>query len=374
MLTKVAETVRGIEPRGLSRPELVDLLAVLDGIEAATTERRLAVLREIDELGDKGLPASAVNRSVSHRSVRRAQREVATAETLGSMPHTAEALACGEITVEHADTLARAAQRTSPAHADDDLLSQAKTAPADLFAKRASSWATRHEPAASAAARHAEQHTARELIIWHDGGDDENGSLRFAGQMDSAISKTFTVVLQERIDALWRADGGREGAPDEIRSPAQRALDALVELVLEDRQGGASTPRYMVHVVIDVEAGSAEFLDGAPVPATVLADLGDDALSVGHLFAGAGRPLWLGRSQRLASDAQWLARIVADRGCTDCGAGPQRCQMHHVERWETGGPSDIDNFELKCHTDHGLQHRGSRGDPRRWRRHGPEAA
>ena len=72
MFKAVAETVRGIDPRGMSRPELVDLLATLDRIEAAATERRLAVLREIDNLDDRGLPAAAVNRSVSRRSKRKA--------------------------------------------------------------------------------------------------------------------------------------------------------------------------------------------------------------------------------------------------------------------------------------------------------------
>ena len=136
----------------------------------------------------------------------------------------------------------------------------------------------------------------------------------------------------------------------------------------------------MVHIVVSLPAGTAEYLDGSPVPSEVLASLGDDALLVGHLFDGAGQPLWLGRTRRLASDAQWLSRIVTDRGCTDCGAAPDRCQMHHVAEWEHGGPSDVDNFELKCHTDHGLAHRGTHADRRRRRtspdrrRHRSEAA
>lgn len=370
MLQAVAEAVRGIEPRGMSRPELVDLLSVLDGIEAAATERRLAVLREIDELGDRGLPAAAVNRSVSRRSQRKAQREADTAHKLGAMPKAAEALAAGRINAEHADTLARAADRTSPEQVDDQLVETATSAPADLFARRASSWATKHESQDQAAARHAKQRAARELVTWHNGADDEHGSLKFFGEMDNAAAQAFTVALQEKIDELWRADGGRDGTPNEVRSPAQRALDALVELVLNGRTAGAVAPRYMVHLVVNLPTGTAEFLDGSPVPPEVIAQLGEHASIVGHVFDGAGKPLWLGRTRRLASEAQWLSRIVADRGCTDCGAGPERCQMHHVHEWEHLGPSDIDNFELKCHTDHGLAHRGTQGE----RRRRPEAA
>ena len=365
MLQAVTEAVRGIEPRGMSRPELVDLLSVLDGIEAAATERRLAVLREIDALDDRGLPAAAVNRSVSGRSQRKAQREADTAHQLGAMPKAAEALAAGRISAEHADTLARAADRTSPQQVDDELVDPATAAPADLFAKRASSWATKHESRDRAAERHAKQRAARELVTWYEGADDENGALKLFGEMDNATAKAFTVALKEKIDELWRADGGRDGTPNEVRTPAQRALDALVELVLNGQAGRAVRPRYMVHIVVNLPAGTAEFLDGSPVPPEVFAQLGDNALVVGHVFDGAGQPLWLGRTRRLASDAQWLSRIVTDRGCTDCGAGPEHCQMHHVEEWEHVGPSDIDNFELKCHTDHGLAHRGTRPERRR---------
>lgn len=370
MLQAATQTVRGIEPRGMSRPELVDLLSALDSLESATTERRLAVLREIDTLDDRGLPAAAVNRSVSGRSQRKAQREADTAHRFGAMPRAADALAAGRISAEHADTLARAAERTSPEQVDAELVDPATSAPADLFAKRASSWATKHESRARAEERHAKQRAARELVTWHDGGDDENGSLKLFGEIDSATARAFTVALKEKIDELWRADGGRDGTPNEVRTPAQRALDALVELVLGGRAGGAVAPRYMVHIVVNLPRGTAEYLDGSPVPAEVLAELGADALVVGHVFDGAGKPLWLGRTRRLASDAQWLSRIITDRGCTDCGAGPEHCQMHHVHEWEQGGPSDIDNFELKCHTDHGLAHRGTRPD----RRRRPEAA
>lgn len=374
MLEAVADTVRRVRPRGLSRPELNDLLTALDRIEAATAERRLAVLREIDALGDRGLPAAAVNRAISGRSQRKAEREADTAQKLGAMPKASHALSLGEISVEHVDTLARAAERTSPQHVDAELLDTAKKAPADLFAKRASTWATRHESAAKAHQRHARQRAERELVTWHDGGDTENGALHLHGRLDSATAKAFTVALQEKIDELWRADGGRDGSPNDVRTPGQRAIDALVELVVNGRASDTVTPRYMIHIIAHIGDPTPEHLDGSPVPTAVLEQLDEDTRAIGHVFDGTGQPLWLGRTRRLASGAQWLSRIAADRGCTDCGAGPERCQMHHAHEWEAGGPSNIDNFELKCHTHHALVHRGSRGDPKRWRRPQPDAA
>lgn len=125
------------------------------------------MLREIDDLGDNGVAAVAVNRQVSGPSQRKAEREADTAQKLGAMPQAADALAHGQISIEHADTLARVAERTSPEHVDADLVEPAEAAPADLFAKRASSWAGKHESTAKAEARDATQRAERELVTWH---------------------------------------------------------------------------------------------------------------------------------------------------------------------------------------------------------------
>lgn len=47
----------------------------------------------------------------------------------------------------------------------------------------------------------------------------------------------------------------------------------------------------------------------------------------------AGRPLWLGRTRRNATVAQFIALAVRDRGCGLCGASVQRCEAHHLVPW-----------------------------------------
>jgi hypothetical protein len=68
------------------------------------------------------------------------------------------------------------------------------------------------------------------------------------------------------------------------------------------------------------------------------------------LTDSAGRPLWLGRSRRHATVAQFLALAVRDRGCVLCGASIQRCQAHHLTPWNSpaSGSTDIDNVALLC--------------------------
>jgi hypothetical protein len=352
-----------------SRPELRCLLGDLHRLEAHAAERRLAVMAELNALDDGGLDAASEARTVIHRSARGAKRDAATAGALAKLPAAADALASGQITVEHAERLADAVHETSPEEATE-LVTMAEQIPADLFAKRTNRWLGARRDRHAVEDRHARQRAEREFSAWNEGGD--SGSLLLHGQMDNATGRAFMAALQAKVDELWRSDGGRDGSPDEVRSPAQRRLDALVEFVTgEQSSGDLRHVKHLVHLVVTAETGDAEFIDGEPVPTAFLAHLDSHTTQiVGHVFDGEGRPLWLGRRRRLASVDQWLHLIVRDRGCTDCGADPAHSEAHHLTEWSNHGPSDVDNLELKCHTDHGLaHHKGNRahGDTRRHR-------
>jgi hypothetical protein len=344
-----------------SRTELRDLLGELHRLESHATERRLAVLAELNSLDDGGLDAAAEARTVTHRSARGAKRDEATAGALVQLPAAADALASGQITVEHAERLADAVHETSPEEASE-LVGIAEQIPADLFAKRTNRWLGARRDRHAVEDRHAQQRTQREFSAWNEGGD--SGPLLINGEMDNATGRGFLAALQAKVDALWQADGGRDGSPNETRSPTQRRLDALVELVTgEHASAELRHVKQMVHIVVTAETGHAEFLDGEPVPESFLAHLDNETTQiVGHVFDGNGRPLWLGRGRRLASADQWLHLIVRDRGCTDCGTQPALSEAHHVIEWSgEGGATDVDNLQLKCHTDHGLAHHGGNG-------------
>lgn len=345
-----------------SRVELRQLLGDLHRLESHVAERRLAVMAELDSLHDGGLDAADEARAVTHRSARSAARDAGTAGALAQLPAAADALAAGQITIEHAEKLADAVRETSPEEADE-LIGVAEQVPADLFAKRATRWLGAHRSRQAVEERHERQRAERELVVWNDEGG--TGSLMIHGQMDNATGRDFEAALQAKVDEMWTVDGGRDGSPNDVRSPAQRRLDALVELVL-GQAGGNRHVKHMVHVVVTAETGDAEFLDGTPVPADYFIDLdAETAQIVGHVFNGNGRPLWLGRRRRLASVDQWLHLIVRDRGCTDCDAGPAHCDAHHDLEWTADcGPTDVDNLKLECHADHALIHqrRGGRRD------------
>lgn len=363
-----------------SRDELRAMLAAFHRVETHAAERRLAVMGALERLEDDGISASAEARSVIHRSRRAAANDVETAAALGSLPAAADALAAGRITLEHAERLAQLIDETA-AEQVAELIPLAEQTPADLFRQKSNRWLADKRSRERVEARHRRQRAERELDLWFERNDTVNGALLIHGRLDNATGRAFQSALQAMVDRLWRADGGREAKPTELRTPGQRRIDALVQLVTEPSEVDAPLAvRNMLHLIATVRADGTpdpvEFLDGQPVPQSFLDSLDPTTIdAVGHVFSGCGKPLWTGRRHRLATVHQWSMLIARDRGCTDCGADPAFTQAHHGNiEWEHGGLTDIDNLELKCHTDHALAHHGSAHGRRPTRHRRPEAA
>ena len=360
MFNKEHRKLDKVTPLGLSRLELIDAITELHWLEKHAEERRLACTAAIDTLGDSGADAATVTRNLTRRSARQAKQVADVATQLADMPLMAAALARGEIGTEHVVAAADAAKRVSPGEADQ-LVDDAVAAPADLFLQRTRQWIGQHETADEIEERYQRQRSQREARWWIA----NDRMLHLHAVLDPVSGRELVAALDRRVDALWHADGGRDGSPNDVRSPRQRRADALVELVTTDSsKGGQLHPKHMVIMHLDIARGTAEFTDRQPVPASVLADLGPKSEVVGMVYNGKGRPLHLGRSVRLASRVQWIALIDRDRGCQRCGDPPSRCDAHHVHEHSAGGATNIDNLELDCHGDHALIHQHG-FDPRR---------
>ncbi|MYC45397.1 MAG: HNH endonuclease [Acidimicrobiia bacterium] len=127
----------------------------------------------------------------------------------------------------------------------------------------------------------------------------------------------------------------------------------------------AVSPRHQIVIVAsaDVIAGTdpqgrCEIPGIGPIPQSELERLACDAELFGLLFSGEGEPLWHGRGERTATDAQRRALIARDGGCVLCAEEPSRCESHHVTPWAKPGegPTDIDNLALLCGTCHRRLH------------------
>ena len=360
MFNRTHQTLDSLSPLGVSRPGLVGAIGELHWLEKHAQERRLAYTATLNALKDGGPDAATVTRNLTRSSARQAKQVANAATQLAEMPLMAAALARGEIGTEHVMAATDAAKQVSPEEADQ-LVDDAVAAPADLFLKRTRQWIGQHETGDEIEDRYQRQRSQREAR-WGVGNDR---MLHLHAVLDPVSGRELVAALDHRVDALWRADGGRDGTPDDIRSPRQRRADALVELVTTETGGnGQLHPKHMVIMHLDIASGTAEFTDHEPVPASVLADLGPKAEIVGMIYDSNGQPLHLGRSVRLANRAQWTALIDRDRGCQRCGAQPSRCDAHHVHEYSAGGVTNIDNLELDCHGDHALIHQHG-FDPRR---------
>ena len=149
---------------------------------------------------------------------------------------------------------------------------------------------------------------------------------------------------------------------DEVVWPARRA-DAFMDLVRTGLARAADghavgADRYLVHLV--QRSGSPlELVDGTPLDAITAERIACDHSAVTHLVGGGGQPLALGRKTRQWSISQRRAITVRDRGtCRFPGCHHHYVDIHHIESWSAGGPTDIANGALICPRHHTLLHDG----------------
>ena len=423
----------GVSVAGLSGPELRGLAATLGRIKNKADSVLCEVAAAVSQNGPGPAAAEVLQDSV-RMSGREARRVARVAEQLASMPNTAERLASGDITMDHATALANAAEQCGADTVDGDsgLLERAGVASSDAFAKEARGFAARKSPDRGEARleRQRQARTASTFV------DRDTGMGRVCADFDPISFNLVEQAIDNRTDTLWRADGGRDGKPDLIRTSGQRRADAIFELITGrnadtrhpaaglladghladlgnragsngraagggpaggqsagsgnragsngrvrvsnrravggqsggsgDRAGLSGRVRVSNQLVVVADigvidgtdpGGRCEIIGTGPVPPSVIGQLSPDTALAGMIFGGDGRPLWLGRSRRLASVAQHLAVAVRDRGCVDCGAPMHRCEIHHVREWENGGPTDIDNLAALCGPHHRQHHR-----------------
>ena len=88
-----------------------------------------------------------------------------------------------------------------------------------------------------------------------------------------------------------------------------------------------------------------------------------------------GRSLWLGRSRRLGSLDQYLALLGEEGMSTAPGSSAcaARCAMHHIDGWNHGGDTDIDNLTFTDTSTHARVD-DTRTNPNRWFTLRPDSA
>jgi hypothetical protein len=132
------------------------------------------------------------------------------------------------------------------------------------------------------------------------------------------------------------------------------------------RTGGSCRSDVVVHIDLEtltngLSASSTHRTSfGADLPVETIRRIACDANIIPLVLNGAGMPLDIGRGQRLASAAQRRALEATHDTCAfdGCAVAFHACQIHHIEYWETGGPTDLDNMVPLCSRHHHAAHEG----------------
>ncbi|WP_313810478.1 HNH endonuclease signature motif containing protein [Glutamicibacter sp.] len=164
-----------------------------------------------------------------------------------------------------------------------------------------------------------------------------------------------------------REDGKAAAAPKpeallgfEQMRPELRRLIAFLQ-VLKSTGSRARAPGIGILIDFDSMRGTyAKTVGGQPLGAAETRAALCQADIYPLVLSGKRRILDLGRSQRLFSKAQAIAIRAVHRGCAfpGCTMPANRCEIDHLDAWEKGGPTDVDNGELFCPVRHIGRHAG----------------
>ena len=181
------------------------------------------------------------------------------------------------------------------------------------------------------------------------------------GVLNGSLGADLTNLL---LEALSQADSGDFEVP-----LAQRRAEALGQVcqTFLDFNPAAKHRRHRPHLNITMtseqwlglEATTATYLaTGMPVSRYGLDVLKCDAARHRLTFTDRAAILRYGRTMRDWPVELYQAIAIRDGGCRwpGCTAPVHWCDIHHVEFWENGGPTDLDNGVLLCRRHHRKLH------------------
>ena len=315
-------------------------------------------------------------------------RMVHVARSLRSMPLVADAWQAGRISTDHVERLVRAAtpERAGEfAEAEARLVTVAELGHWSVFDKAVAMFETgaddrRTDPTnpddvAKRAKKERAHRNARPVRI----GD----RFEIMGSLDKKGGQIFSDTWERIRHELWEQDmaqARRACGPDatnaeiaaavaEIRTPAQRCADALVEMAT--RAGTAPAdgqrPRPLITVVVskdELMGPIRELFNGLVLSRLEIAQLLFEADFERIVFGPTGQPVEVASTQRFFTGGWRRAVEVRDRVCQHptCDITAEYCQVDHIIEHADGGPTSVANGRLLC-PQHNHQRPGRKPPP-----------
>lgn len=353
IFAEIAEPIDGSDDPGLPAGVKVrDLMASRLRLTAAEVRRRFRVAARI-----------------------RPRRSLTGATLEPELPELAAAVEAGQVGDDHVAAVCRALDRLPAAVAASDkdkaertLVRHAREQDAQFVSVVGTVIADCLNP--DGIFNDEDRARRRGLVLGAQGPD---GMSRLSGWLDPEARAYLEAVSAVVRPGRHQPDGDPER---DRRSPEQRCHDA-VKLALKSaiasgglgQHRGAPISVVVTTTLAELEQASRAAGDPAvPMPAPTrtggtgrlpmsdLIRLASESIHYLAVFENhSARPLYLGRSRRLATADQRIICHARDRGCTKpgCFVGGYDCEIHHARGWSAGGSTDADNLFFGCGPDHG---------------------
>lgn len=215
----------------------------------------------------------------------------------------------------------------------------------------------------------------RNLVLGRQGPD---GMSRLSGCIDPETRAYLEAVIAAVRPGHRQPEGAQER---DSRSSGQRDHDALKLALRHGIESGAMGTHRGVPVTVIVTTKLDDLVQAArtmadpniPMPAAArtgggsrlpMRDLIRMAANSIHYLAvfdnHSDRPLYLGRSKRIATLDHRIICHARDRGCTrpNCPEPGYHCEVHHSTDWAQDGRTNADELYFACGGDHGGATRG----------------
>lgn len=289
-----------------------------------------------------------------------------TGETLPAKhPAIADGVAAGDLSVTTASAIVtlldRVAPRVEPGRldaAERELAAMAPGLRADELS-RLLARAEAHLDPDGLEPRHEEARAERYLDL-----HERDGRLRLVGEFDVETGAPIKAAIDAMVTQTLRSNHEADDADRDQRSMRQMRADALAAacrhaLGCESLPTGPSTTVIVRMTLEELRTGvGAATIDGIdqPVPAAAARRLACDLQVIPAVLGGTSEILDWGRDNRGFTRAQKLALALRDGGCACCGAPVAWAEVHHIEWWSHGGPTDLANGVLLCTACHHRLH------------------
>jgi len=200
---------------------------------------------------------------------------------------------------------------------------------------------------------------------------EADGCLSVSGKFDPISASILKSKIGRLVETMFHS-GDKEVPVDVmpwIEPNDHRQAQALIALVNGANESVSDVPaRAEIVVHVDLETlqhglhagGTCRTALGADLPVDTVRRLACEAEILPVVLDGRSVPIDVGRSKRLATVHQRRALEAIHPTCAipDCEVIFDHCNVHHIEYWENGGATDLNNMIPLCSRHHHAAHEG----------------